>query len=127
MPFIEGNRIELQQVLLHLVINAIEAISGASDGAREVLVSTEKADAGCVLVAVCDSGPGFSPESAERLFAPFYTTKSTGLGMGLSISRSIIEAHGSAGRVRACRQSSAIPMAWFACVFHLPLGDAVSQ
>ncbi|MGF6918479.1 ATP-binding protein [Paraburkholderia sp. 40] len=94
LPFIEGNRIELQQVLLNLVINAIEAISGASDGAREVLVSTGKADAGCVLVAVCDSGPGFSPESAERLFAPFYTTKSTGLGMGLSISRSIIEAHG---------------------------------
>ncbi|TCK84326.1 AAA family ATPase [Paraburkholderia sp. BL9I2N2] len=94
LPFIEGDRVELQQVLLNLVINAIEAMSGMRDGRREMLVSTSEADNGSVLVAVRDSGPGFAPDSAERVFAPFYTTKPTGLGMGLSICRSIIEAHG---------------------------------
>jgi PAS domain S-box-containing protein len=94
LPFVEGDRVELQQVLLNLVINAIEAMSGHSDGLREVLISTGTVDSGCVLVAVRDSGPGFAAQSAEHVFAPFYTTKPTGLGMGLSISRSIIEAHG---------------------------------
>jgi C4-dicarboxylate-specific signal transduction histidine kinase len=94
LPLIEGDRVQLQQVLLNLLINAMEAMSGVSDDAREVLISTGTADPHCVLVAVCDSGPGFAPESVERVFAPFYTTKSTGLGMGLSICRSIIEAHG---------------------------------
>ncbi|MGF6298201.1 MULTISPECIES: sensor histidine kinase [Paraburkholderia] len=94
LPLIEGDRVELQQVLLNLVINAIEAISGVSDGARELIVTTGTADADCVLVAVRDSGPGFAADTAEHIFAPFYTTKSAGLGMGLSICRSIIEAHG---------------------------------
>jgi signal transduction histidine kinase len=94
LPFIEGDRVELQQVLLNVVINAIEAMSGVSDGVRELLVSTGKADSGCLLVVVRDSGPGFAPHTAERVFAPFYTTKPTGLGMGLSICSSIIEAHG---------------------------------
>jgi signal transduction histidine kinase len=93
-PLIEGDRVELQQVLLNLVVNAIEAMTTVSDGVRELLIGTEEADSGHMLVAVRDSGPGFTPESAERVFAPFYTTKSTGLGMGLSICRSIIEAHG---------------------------------
>ena len=94
LPFIEGDRVELQQVLLNLIINALEAMSSISDGARELAIITTKADAGCVLVTVRDSGPGFAPQSAGQIFAPFYTTKSTGLGMGLSICRSIIEAHG---------------------------------
>ena len=94
LPFVDGDRVELQQVLLNLVINAIEAMSAVSDGARELLISTGKADSDRTLVEVRDSGPGFAQESAERIFAPFYTTKSTGLGMGLSICRSIIEAHG---------------------------------
>ncbi|MGF6880367.1 ATP-binding sensor histidine kinase [Paraburkholderia sp. MM5477-R1] len=94
LPLIEGDRVELQQVLLNLVINAIEAMSSVSDGVRELRISTGTADAGCVLVAVRDSGPGFTADSAEHVFAPFYTTKPTGLGMGLSICRSIIEAHG---------------------------------
>jgi PAS domain S-box-containing protein len=94
LPFIDGDRVELQQVLLNLIINALEAMSSVSDGDRQLLISTGKADSGCVLVTVCDSGPGFAPQSAERVFAPFYTTKSTGLGMGLSICRSIIDAHG---------------------------------
>ncbi|MGF6641302.1 trifunctional serine/threonine-protein kinase/ATP-binding protein/sensor histidine kinase [Paraburkholderia sp. MM6662-R1] len=94
LPHIEGDRVQLQQVLLNLVINAIEAMSSVSDGARELIVTTGTADAGCVLVAVLDSGPGFAADSTEHVFAPFYTTKSAGLGMGLSICRSIIEAHG---------------------------------
>ena len=72
----------------------IEAMSGVSDGARELLISTEKAELGDVLVVVRDSGPGLAPETIERIFDAFYTTKIVGLGMGLSICRSIIEAHG---------------------------------
>ncbi|MFM0369771.1 trifunctional serine/threonine-protein kinase/ATP-binding protein/sensor histidine kinase [Paraburkholderia aspalathi] len=94
LPFIEGDRVELQQVLLNLIINALEAMSGVNDDVRQLLVSTGIADSGCVLVTVRDSGPGFAPHSAELIFAPFYTTKPTGLGMGLSICRSIIDAHG---------------------------------
>jgi C4-dicarboxylate-specific signal transduction histidine kinase len=94
LPLIQGDRVQLQQVLLNLLINATEAMDGVSDGVRELLISTGNADAGCVLVAVSDSGPGFAPHNAEHIFGPFYTTKSTGLGMGLSICRSIIEAHG---------------------------------
>jgi C4-dicarboxylate-specific signal transduction histidine kinase len=93
LPSVEGDRVELQQVLVNLLINAIEATSGVNDGVREVMISTSTADSNFVLVVVRDSGPGVAPESAERIFAPFYTTKSAGLGMGLSICRSIIEAH----------------------------------
>jgi signal transduction histidine kinase len=92
LPTIRGDRVQLQQLILNLVINAIEAMMGTSEGPRELVISTAKADAG-VLVTVQDSGPGLSPESVERLFEAFYTTKSGGLGMGLSICRSIIEAH----------------------------------
>ncbi|MGF6759173.1 trifunctional serine/threonine-protein kinase/ATP-binding protein/sensor histidine kinase [Paraburkholderia sp. GAS42] len=94
LPFIEGDRVELQQVLLNLIINAIEAMSGVSDGVRQLHIGTGRADSSYVLVTVRDWGPGFAPHSAERVFAPFYTTKPTGLGMGLSICRSIIDAHG---------------------------------
>jgi signal transduction histidine kinase len=76
-----------------LLINAIEAMSAMSKGPRELLISTQKTESEGVLVAVRDSGPGLAPESADRLFEPFYTTKPGGLGMGLSICRSIIEAH----------------------------------
>ncbi|WP_409518877.1 sensor histidine kinase [Paraburkholderia sp. LEh10] len=94
LPFIEGDRVELQQVLLNLIMNALEAMSGVSDSSRQLFVSSDKADSDCVLVTVRDSGPGFAPHGAEDVFAPFYTTKPTGLGMGLSICRSIIEARG---------------------------------
>ncbi|MBP0624035.1 trifunctional serine/threonine-protein kinase/ATP-binding protein/sensor histidine kinase [Cupriavidus consociatus] len=94
LPLIEGDRVELQQVLLNLIINALEAMREVSDGVRELRISSEEADAGCVLVTVRDSGPGFESQSAEQAFAPFYTTKPTGLGMGLSICRSIIDTHG---------------------------------
>jgi signal transduction histidine kinase len=85
--------VQLQQVILNLLINAIEAMSGMSEGPRELLISTAKTDLEGVLVAVRDSGPGLASESVDRLFESFYTTKPGGLGMGLSICRSIIEAH----------------------------------
>jgi PAS domain S-box-containing protein len=94
LPCIQGDRVELQQVLLNLIINALEAMNEVSDGVRQLRISTGEADAGCVVVAVCDSGPGFASQNADHAFVPFYTTKSTGLGMGLSICRSIIDAHG---------------------------------
>jgi C4-dicarboxylate-specific signal transduction histidine kinase len=93
LPAIQGDRVQLQQVLLNLLINAIEAMSGMSEGPRELLISTAKSDSG-VVVSVRDSGPGLMPESVDRLFESFYTTKPDGLGMGLSICRSIIETHG---------------------------------
>jgi PAS domain S-box-containing protein len=94
LPRIEGDRVQLQQVVLNLIINAIEAMSGVSEGARELLISTGRAEAEGVLVAVRDSGPGLAPAALERLFEAFHTTKPGGLGMGLSICRSIVDAHG---------------------------------
>jgi signal transduction histidine kinase len=91
---IEGDRVQLQQVMLNLIINAIEATSAIDEGVRELLISTGRAEAGGVFVAVRDSGPGLNPQDLEHVFDAFYTTKSGGMGMGLSICRSIIEAHG---------------------------------
>jgi PAS domain S-box-containing protein len=93
LPFIQGDRVQLQQVILNLIINAVEAMSGVGEGVRELLISTGKAESDGVLVAVRDSGPGLVPATLERLFDAFYTTKPDGLGLGLSICRSIIEAH----------------------------------
>lgn len=92
LPAVRGDRVQLEQVTLNLMINTIEAMSETSEGPRELVINAAKADAG-VLVTVRDSGPGLPPESAEKLFEAFYTTKSGGLRMGLSICRSIIESH----------------------------------
>jgi PAS domain S-box-containing protein len=94
LPSVEGDRVQLQQVILNLIMNAIEAMSGADDGVRELELSTEPDKAGGVLVAVRDSGPGLDPQSEAKLFDAFYTTKPEGMGMGLAICRSITEAHG---------------------------------
>ena len=94
LPLIQGDRVQLQQVMLNLIVNAVQAMSGVGDGARELLISTGTAELDGVLVTVRDSGPGLPPSSLERLFDAFYTTKADGMGMGLSICRSIIEAHG---------------------------------
>ena len=99
LPLIQGDRVQLQQVILNLIINAVEAMSGVSEGSRELLIGTGKDASGGVLVAVQDSGPGLNPGSFENLFDSFYTTKPGGMGMGLSICRSIVEAHG--GRIWA--------------------------
>jgi signal transduction histidine kinase len=88
-----GDRVQLQQVLLNLILNAAEAMGSVEEGARELLISTEQDQAG-VRVAVRDTGPGIDPAHLDRVFDAFYTTKSSGTGMGLSICRSIIDAHG---------------------------------
>ena len=90
---VQGDRVQLQQVVLNLILNAVEAMGSVEAGARELLIRTEHDDAG-VLVVVRDSGPGIDPTHLKRVFEPFYTTKSGGTGMGLSICRSIIDAHG---------------------------------
>jgi PAS domain S-box-containing protein len=94
LPLIQGDRIQLQQVILNLTINAIEAMSRVGEGPRRLLISTGKDGQDGVLVAMQDSGPGLTPANHEHLFEAFYTTKPSGLGMGLPICRSIIEAHG---------------------------------
>ncbi|MDB5464787.1 MAG: hypothetical protein JWP23_3176 [Phenylobacterium sp.] len=94
LPSVDGDRVQLQQVILNLIMNAIEAMSGADDGPRELRLSTETDAAGGVRVAVRDSGPGLDAKSAARLFEAFYTTKPEGMGMGLAICRSIVEEHG---------------------------------
>ncbi|PLP99578.1 trifunctional serine/threonine-protein kinase/ATP-binding protein/sensor histidine kinase [Cupriavidus pauculus] len=94
LPCIEGDRVALQQVLLNLIMNALEAMSSVDDGERQVSIGTASADSRYVLVSVSDSGPGFASQNSEHAFTPFFTTKAAGLGMGLSICRSIIDAHG---------------------------------
>jgi signal transduction histidine kinase len=90
---VPGDRVQLQQVLLNLILNAAEAMGSVEEGPRELLISTEQDQAG-VLVAVRDSGPGIDSAHLDRVFDAFYTTKPSGTGMGLSICRSIIHAHG---------------------------------
>jgi PAS domain S-box-containing protein len=90
---VQGDRVQLQQVLLNLILNAVEAMGSVEAGPRELLISAEEDHAG-VRVAVRDSGPGIDPAHLERVFDAFYTTKPSGLGMGLSICRSIIDSHG---------------------------------
>ena len=84
----------MQQVLLNLVLNAIEAMSANKKRPRNLLITTSRNRNGSVLIAVADSGPGLDPKAADRLFDPFFTTKAEGMGMGLSICLSIVEAHG---------------------------------
>ena len=94
LPLVQGDRVQLQQVVLNLIVNAIEAMTSTDDDARELVVSTESSPAEGLLVAVGDSGPGVAAEDRERIFESFVTTKPAGVGIGLSICRSIIEAHG---------------------------------
>jgi signal transduction histidine kinase len=101
LPHIQGDRVQLQQVLLNLMINSIQAMSDLAGRERELRVTTELIASEGVRVGVRDTGPGFSAENLQRLFAPFYSTKLDGMGMGLSICRAIIEDHG--GRLWASR------------------------
>jgi PAS domain S-box-containing protein len=99
LPIVPGDRVQLQQVLLNLIINAIEALSDSDADSRWLQISSAKSEPNHVSVAVQDSGPGFPEASGDQIFQAFYTTKPAGLGMGLSICRSIVEAHG--GQLRA--------------------------
>jgi signal transduction histidine kinase len=101
LPLIHGDRVQLQQVIINLIMNAIEAMSGVDKGPRALLISTGQEAVSGVLVSVQDSGPGLDVENLDRLFDAFYTTKPAGMGMGLSICRSIIDAH--QGRIWASR------------------------
>ncbi len=93
LPRVPGDPVQLQQVLINLIMNAIEATSSSTNGRRTILIRSAKNPDG-VLVQVQDSGPGIAPELADRIFEPFFTTKAEGIGMGLSISHSIVESHG---------------------------------
>jgi C4-dicarboxylate-specific signal transduction histidine kinase len=99
LPQVNGDRIQLQQVVVNLVNNGVEAMQPVTDRPLELVIRTHQDDAHRVLVAVQDCGVGIGAENAEQLFKPFFTTKSSGMGMGLAICRSIIEAHG--GRLSA--------------------------
>jgi signal transduction histidine kinase len=94
MAVVRGDRVQLQQVVLNLILNAVEAMGSVEERSRELLIHTEPSKASDILVAVRDSGPGIDPEHLERVFAPFYTTKTSGIGMGLSICQSIVAGHG---------------------------------
>jgi signal transduction histidine kinase len=89
-----GDRVQLQQVVMNLVLNAAEAMGTIEKRERMLLITTEPRGDGGVLVAIHDSGPGIDPERLQQVFKPFYTTKDSGVGMGLAICRSIIDAHG---------------------------------
>jgi signal transduction histidine kinase len=91
---VSGDRVQLQQVMLNLVMNAIEAMSSVGERARELVIATRNVDADRVQASVEDSGIGIDPQKLDKIFDSFYTTKPGGMGMGLSISRSILQAHG---------------------------------
>jgi signal transduction histidine kinase len=102
LPFFRGDRVQIQQVMVNLIVNAVQAMSGDGESRRELQISTETDEAEGVRVGVRDTGPGLALESLPRLFEPFYTTKAEGMGMGLAICRSIVEAHGGRLWATAC-------------------------
>jgi C4-dicarboxylate-specific signal transduction histidine kinase len=116
LPPVMGDRVQLQQVILNLLRNASDAMSGVDDRARQLVIRTERDDGGHVRLTVRDTGVGLDPRTAARLFEAFYTTKSSGMGIGLSVSRSIIESH--RGRLWAAANDG--PGATFA--FSIPRG-----
>ena len=94
LPLVRADKVQLQQTILNLITNAVEAMGGVGEGARELHISTSQTARGEIFVAVQDSGPGLDAHSSDHLFDAFYSTKPHGLGVGLSVCRAIIEAHG---------------------------------
>jgi len=121
LPSVKGDRVQLQQVILNLIVNAIEATSAVGTSSRELRISTARCEPDHVLVGVRDSGSGIHPRNLERVFEAFYSTKSTGLGMGLSICRSTVQAHG--GRIWATANATGGAMFQFT----LPVGPVGSE
>lgn len=118
LPPAAFDRVQLQQVLMNLLVNAIEAMGAVHDRSREITILTRQVDADHVGIEVRDNGPGFDPAVVERLFTSFYTTKAEGMGMGLAICRSIVEAHGGAISAAAAEPFGALFR------FTLPIGQA---
>jgi signal transduction histidine kinase len=108
LPLIQGDRVQLQQVVLNLILNAAQAMGAVTNGTREVLITTSQTEPNKVCLGVQDTGPGLSAETLPRLFEPFYTTKTGGMGMGLAICRSIIEAHGGRLWAAGCEPRGAL-------------------
>jgi PAS domain S-box-containing protein len=119
-PVVEGDRVQLQQVLLNLIVNALEAMGADNEGPKELLVSTGRVEPSGALVAVHDTGPGLEAVMLERVFESFYTTKPSGLGLGLSICRSIIEAHGGRLWVSTNQQRGATFQFTVPCEANIP-------
>ncbi|WP_175922790.1 trifunctional serine/threonine-protein kinase/ATP-binding protein/sensor histidine kinase [Burkholderia latens] len=115
-PLVVGDRVQLQQVILNLIVNAIEAMHAVNEGRRSLIISTSNTDGGSVEICVADSGPGVSDAHMDRLFEPFFTTKDTGMGVGLSIAHSVVAAHG--GRLHATARQPA------GTTFHVMLPSA---
>jgi PAS domain S-box-containing protein len=105
---VQGDRVQLQQVLVNLILNAVEAMSSVEEGTRELSIRTEQNRPGGILIAVHDSGPGIDPVNFDRVFEPFYTTKTSGVGMGLSICQTIINGHGGRLWMRANEPRGAV-------------------
>jgi C4-dicarboxylate-specific signal transduction histidine kinase len=108
LPVISGDRVQLQQVVLNLILNAVQAMGAVSDSARQMLITTRQIELNDLYVGIQDTGPGLNPETLSRLFEPFYTTKPNGMGMGLAICRSIIESHGGRLWATACQPHGAL-------------------
>jgi C4-dicarboxylate-specific signal transduction histidine kinase len=108
LPIVTGDRVQLQQVVLNLILNAMQAMGAVSEDARQLLITTSQAELNYLCIGVRDTGPGLSPEILSHLFEPFYTTKPDGMGMGLAISRSIVEAHRGRLWATACEPHGAL-------------------
>ena len=108
LPITTGDRVQLQQVVLNLIINALQAMGAVSQGTRQVLITTRQIELSDLYIGVQDTGPGLNQETLSRLFEPFYTTKPRGMGMGLAICRSIVEAHGGRVWATACEPHGAL-------------------
>jgi two-component system sensor kinase FixL len=121
LPHVFGDRIQLSQVLLNLIMNGMEAVNGAADGARNIIIAAKVGSPGTVEISVTDSGSGIPPELMTKIFDPFVTTKAKGMGIGLAVSRTIIENHG--GKLWA--ENNARPGATF--FFSLPAAKETGE
>ena len=117
IPEIEANRVQLQQVILNLLVNAAEAMDSVTDRARILKITLNRKEPSDILITVEDSGPSLESKDIERIFEPFYSTKPAGMGLGLAICRSIVEAHG--GRMFAT------PGRWYGLAVHISMPATV--